>query len=279
MLSAPRTIPPSLKQPMPRSLLYLSFDIEEFDMPLEYGKSISFEDQIAISKVGCYHILDLLKKHAARATFFSTVVFAQNAPDVIARILDEGHELASHGFYHSDFKNEHLLQSRLELERLSGRSIHGFRMARMMPVETAEIIEAGYRYNSSLNPVYIPGRYNNYFKNRTWFRSGTLLEIPASATPVVRFPLFWLSFHNLPQWLYRSFCKITMANDHYLNIYFHPWEFTDLTLSRFGFPGFVKRKTGTKMIEAFDGWLAWCNRSGYAFEVLHEFSRQQDASV
>lgn len=256
---------------MPRPLLYLSFDIEEFDMPLEYGKPISFEEQIAISKTGCHHILDLLKKHSARATFFSTVVFAQNAPDVIERILGEGHELASHGFYHSDFKNEHLLQSRLELERLSGRSIDGFRMARMMPVETEEIIRAGYRYNSSLNPVYIPGRYNNYFKSRTWFRSGALLEIPASATPFVRFPLFWLSFHNLPQWLYRSLCAITMRKDHYLNIYFHPWEFTDLTLPRFGFPAFVKRKTGTKMIEAFDGWLSWCKRKGYAFEMLQQF--------
>jgi len=49
------------------------------------------------------------------------------------------------------------------------------------------------------------------------------------------------------------------------------------TLPRFGFPGFVKRKTGTKMIEAFDGWLSWCNRKGYAFEVLREFSQQQSA--
>jgi len=141
----------------------------------------------------------------------------------------------------------------------------------MMPVETTEIIKAGYAYNSSLNPVYIPGRYNNYFRKRTWFRSGALLEIPASATPFIRFPLFWLSFHNLPLWLYRRLCAVTMNKDRYLNIYFHPWEFTDLTQPRFGFPGFVKRKTGTEMIEAFDTWLSWCKRKGYAFGVLGSF--------
>lgn len=254
--------------------LYLSFDIEEFDMPLEYGKAIAFDEQIQISTAGCHCILDLLKHNNARATFFSTVVFATHARPVIERILNEGHELASHGYYHSDFKNEHLLQSRVALEELSGRKITGYRMARMMPVETQAIIDAGYRYNSSLNPVYIPGRYNNYFKKRTFFYHGPLLEIPASATPFVRFPLFWLSFHNLPLWIYRRLCAITMWKDRYLNIYFHPWEFTDLTQPRFGFPGFVTKKTGAKMVEAFDTWLKWCHAKGYTFGLLQSFETE-----
>ena len=51
-------------------MVLLSFDIEEFDMPFEYGKDISFEDQISISVAGCHIILDLLKKHQFKATFF-----------------------------------------------------------------------------------------------------------------------------------------------------------------------------------------------------------------
>ena len=72
-------------------------------MPLEYGKEIDFHDQIDISINGSNHILDILDKHGVKATFFSTVVFAQHAPEVIKRIISGGHELASHSYYHSSF--------------------------------------------------------------------------------------------------------------------------------------------------------------------------------
>jgi peptidoglycan/xylan/chitin deacetylase (PgdA/CDA1 family) len=256
--------------PTPNAL-YLSFDIEEFDMPFEYGKTISFEDQISISIKGCHDILDLLKKHQAKATFFSTAVFAISASEIIKRINDEGHELASHGYYHSDFKNEHLSESKKELERLSGQNVKGYRMARMMPLDSQAVASAGYNYNSSLNPVYLPGRYNNYFKPRTSFINGNLLEIPASATPYIRLPLFWLSFHNLPLFFYKWLCRITMWKDNYLNIYFHPWEFTDLKQERFGLPDFVTRQTGSDMIRRFDQWLAWCKKRNYVFSTLGQF--------
>ena len=93
-------------------MIYLSFDIEEFDMPKEYGYDIAFERQIAISREGLTAILNLLKKHNAKATFFSTVVFAQQVPDLIERLLSEGHELASHTYYHSEFENAHLKRSK-----------------------------------------------------------------------------------------------------------------------------------------------------------------------
>ena len=58
-------------------MILLSFDIEEFDMPFEYGKDISFENQIAVSEKGTEIILNILQKHQIKATFFSTVVFAE----------------------------------------------------------------------------------------------------------------------------------------------------------------------------------------------------------
>eukprot|EP01132_Coremiostelium_polycephalum_P021214 gene21214-25202_t len=197
-------------------------------MAFEYGKSISFQEQISISVTGTQHILDLLQKHGIKATFFCTATFAQHAPEIISRILDEGHELASHGYYHSDFKPEHLLESRLELERLSGRAVTGYRMARMMPVDEEEVRKAGYVYNSSINPTWLPGRYNNLHISRTYFNDHGVLQLPASVSPQLRFPLFWLSFHNLPLWLYKYLVKRTIRKDAYLNVYFHPWEFTDL---------------------------------------------------
>lgn len=73
-------------------MVLLSFDIEEFDMPLEYNGEIGFEEQLSISRNGLQNILSLLKKHQAKATFFSTVVFAENNKDLIQQLLGEGHE-------------------------------------------------------------------------------------------------------------------------------------------------------------------------------------------
>ena len=253
-------------------MVLLSFDIEEFDMAFEYGKSISFEDQIKISSEGTISILDLLAKNKLKATFFSTVTFAQHAGPIIKRILDEGHELASHGYYHSDFKNEHLLQSRLALEELSGRKVTGYRMARMMPVDETEIKKAGYVYNSSINPTWLPGRYNNRHISRTYFMQSGVLQLPASVSPISRFPLFWLSFHNLPLWFYQHLAKRTFQKDGYLNIYFHPWEFTDLhDQERFGFPKYVSKNSGTAMISRMNKFMQWINKQGYTSGTISQF--------
>lgn len=240
-------------------------------MPLEYGNSIPFDEQISVSAKGTKIILDILKENQIKATFFSTVVFAAHSPDLIHRIINEGHELASHGYYHSAFQDHHLLESRTELERISGCAVAGFRMPRMMPVDDKAIQHAGYLYNSSLNPVYLPGRYNNFFKPRTMFSTHSVLQLPASATPLIRFPLFWLSFHNLPLWLYKSACLYTMKYDNYLNIYFHPWEFIDLTNPNYGMPGFVAKRSGTEMSDRFQSWIGWMKNYGYSFSTILNF--------
>ncbi len=255
-------------------MILLSFDIEEFDMPFEYGKDISFDEQIEISTRGTIHILDILKKHQVKATFFSTVVFAENAPAIIRRIIDEGHELASHGYYHSDFEVSHLLSSKEALEKLSGTSVKGFRMARMKPVDEIEVYKAGYEYNSSLNPTFLPGRYNNLRKPRTYYKESGLWQIPASVSPLLRFPLFWLSFHNLPLALYKWFSLRTHKSDGYLNIYFHPWEFTDLDQDKFGFPSYVRKNTGDKMITRFDEFVKSLKEKRLSFGRFSDFTQQ-----
>ncbi|UKT64189.1 polysaccharide deacetylase family protein [Pedobacter mucosus] len=253
-------------------MVLLSFDIEEFDMPFEYDREISFEDQISISREGTIAILDLLEKYKVKATFFCTVTFAENIPDLIKRITETGHELASHGYYHSDFKPEHLLQSKLKLEELSGKEILGYRMARMMPVDEVEIQKAGYTYNTSINPTYLPGRYNNFNISRTFFTKEKVLQIPASVSPIVRFPLFWLSFHNLPLSIYKFLVSWTYKKDNYLNVYFHPWEFTALNdFKRFGFPKYVSKNTGVDMIERMDNLISWMKEKKYSFGTFQEF--------
>lgn len=42
-------------------MILLSFDIEEFDMPLEYEGTIPFEEQLQVSRNGLQNILAILK--------------------------------------------------------------------------------------------------------------------------------------------------------------------------------------------------------------------------
>ncbi len=252
-------------------MILLSFDIEEFDMPFEYGKEISLEEQMSISIQGTTTILDLLQKYQIKATFFSTVIFAQNTPLIMARIVNEGHEVASHSYYHSDFKVAHLLESRLKLQEITATEVIGYRMPRMFPVNEIEVYKAGYVYNSSINPTFLPGRYNHFDKPRTYFRQENVLQIPASVSPIIRFPLFWLSFHNIPVWLYLFLAKITLKKDGYLNIYFHPWEFTNLKQpEKFGFPNYISKNSGLEMAERFEQMILHLKKKNYTFGTFKD---------
>lgn len=252
-------------------MVLLSFDIEEFDMPLEYSRELSFEDQIAVSVEGTRSILRILDKYGAKATFFSTANFANHAQELVTGLVASGHELASHGYFHTGFETAHLHSSRQALEQLIQQPVRGFRMARMMPVDEKEVANAGYLYNTSINPTFIPGRYNRLKSPRTHFIQDGVMQIPASVSPGFRVPLFWLSFHNFPLSYYKWLCKRTYKKDGYLNLYFHPWEFTDLKQTRYGLPGYVSRNSGQQMIERFESLLAWMKEQQYSFGTFQQF--------
>ncbi|MDH6253689.1 peptidoglycan/xylan/chitin deacetylase (PgdA/CDA1 family) [Chryseobacterium sp. H1D6B] len=255
-------------------MVLLSFDIEEFDMPLEYKGEISFEKQLSISQHGLENILNILKKHQAKATFFSTVVFAENSRMLIERLLKEGHELASHTWFHSEFEEKHLKESREKLEELFTAKVTGLRMPRMMPVDEKEVEKAGYSYNSSVNPTFLPGRYNNLKVSRTYFKEGNVTQIPASVSPNFRIPLFWLSFHNFPLPFYKKLSSDVLKKDNYLNIYFHPWEFSEIKDEAFKLPGFTTKNSGKQMVERFDELVGWLKNKKYTFGTFQEFQKQ-----
>jgi len=48
-------------------------------------------------------VLDLLKRHGAKATFFVTGRRAQEYPELVARIVAEGNQVGNHGFEHQDY--------------------------------------------------------------------------------------------------------------------------------------------------------------------------------
>lgn len=258
-------------------MILLSFDIEEFDMPLEYKGEISFDKQISISQHGLENILNILKKYGAKATFFSTVVFAENSKHLIERLLNEGHELASHTWFHSEFDDKHLKESRERLEELFSTKVTGLRMPRMMPVDEKEVEKAGYLYNSSINPTFLPGRYNNLKVSRTYFNEGNVMQVPASVSPNFRIPLFWLSFHNFPLAFYKKLAADVLKKDKYLNIYFHPWEFSSIKDEAFKLPGFTVKNSGKDMVARFDAFVEWLKEKGHTFGTFQEFQKQVHA--
>ncbi len=253
-------------------MVLLSFDVEEFDMPFEYGKTISLEEQLAISTEGTEIILSMLEELQVKASFFCTANFALNRPGLVKRMIEEGHEVASHGYYHSKFEVADLQRSKIALEEITGCSVRGYRMARMMPVDPSAIEKAGYLYNSSINPTWLPGRYNNLSSPRTLFFEHNVLQLPASVSPHLRLPLFWLSFHNFPLWFYQYLCKRTHNNDKYLNLYFHPWEFINLhDKNKFGFPAYVSRNSGDEMLKRMKALIVFFKKKNIPFSTISDF--------
>jgi peptidoglycan/xylan/chitin deacetylase (PgdA/CDA1 family) len=230
-------------------MILLNFDIEEFDLPLEHHVNLSLEEQLEYSIEGTGNILDLLDRYKLKSTFFCTSIFATHARDLVLKMIHQGHEVASHGYSHSSFASYDLKRSKQLLEEITGATVNGYRMAYMAKIDAIAIADAGYLYDSSINPTFIPGRYNNLHISRTYFNDKGLIRLPASVSPLARIPLFWLSLHNLPFPLYTFLCRKTLKYDGYLNIYFHSWEFSShLHDKRLKVPSIVRRNSGKKLL-------------------------------
>ena len=230
---------------MCKPVVFLSFDVEEFDMPLEYGENIAAEEQMKIGYAGLQAITPLLNEKFITTTLFTTANFAQHYPQEIKE-LSLKHEIASHTFYHSSFKNEDLILSKQKLEEITGKNIIGLRMPRLKKVDVNEVKNAGYKYDSSINPTYLPGRYNSLHLSKTIYLDEDLIRVPTAVTPNFRIPLFWLAFKNAPYFLYKMWALQTLKKYGYLSLYFHPWEFTDI--SKYALPSYTKKPCGAKLL-------------------------------
>ncbi|MES2331997.1 MAG: polysaccharide deacetylase family protein [Bacteroidota bacterium] len=249
----------------------LSFDVEEFDMPLEYNFFISPEEQMLVGKKGLDAIQPILADPSITSTLFTTANFAMHYPDAIKQLASQ-HEIASHTFYHSDFTNEHLLSSRTKLEEISGKPVTGLRMPRMRKVSMQEVKKAGYSYDSSVNPTWLPGRYNNLHLPRTMYTDDGMMRVPASVSPLLRVPLFWLSFKNLPYGIFKMLALQTLKKDGYICLYFHPWEFTDT--ESYGLPAFTKKLNGDPLLQKLNRLLSDLKKEA-DFITMNDFVKKK----
>lgn len=252
-----------------RHHILFTVDVEEFDTAVEFGHAIPLPEQIAVSTRGLRLLADRFDAVGARTTLFTTANYALHESDLI-RSLAQQHEIASHGYYHTTFEPADLLKSRQALETLLERPVTGFRRARMGFVDPTDVAQAGYSYNSSLHPTWLPGRYNHWGEPRHPFREQGVWQIPASVTPTLRLPLFWLSLKNFPFAYYKALCRQTLAADGFLNLYVHPWEFTDLSAYD-RIPTYIRRHSHERLLDRVEDLLRFLKPQG-EFSTMNEFA-------
>lgn len=259
-------------------MILLSFDMEEFDLPREHGVGITVREGMEVSRFGAEVILDLLARESVKATFFCTANFALNAPDLMKRMMEAGHEIACHGCDHFEPRKTDPVESkRIVEEVVRGLGYpdfvaEGYRQPRMFPVSDELIGKTGYVYNSSLNPAFIPGRYMHLDVPRTIFRKGKVWQIPVSVTPVLRIPLFWLALHLFPERLYRTLVLGVLRHDGYFTTYFHPWEFYELnSYPRFKSPSIIRLHSGKCLEDRLERLISHLKGKGYRFVTYREY--------
>jgi polysaccharide deacetylase family protein (PEP-CTERM system associated) len=187
-------------------------------------------------------ILAMLAEHGVRATYFTLGWVAERYPALVRRIVDQGHELASHGYAHqrateqnrNEFREDVTRAKRL-LEDISGVAVQGYRAPSFSISEgnlwALECLsEAGYRYSSSVYPV----RHDHYgmpsaprFAFHPQAGRG-LLELPLTTVRYFNqnFPAGGGGFFRLlPYRVSRAWLRRVNTVDRKPCIfYFHPWE-------------------------------------------------------
>ena len=235
----------------PRPRVLLSFDVEEFDLPNDFGGQVGESEQLATGREAFERTLELLDRLKMPSTLFTTARIGDHCADLI-RDAAKVHEIASHGVRHDRFEPGDFERSRTILESLSNSDVTGFRMARLQPVDVKLARSAGYDYDSSENPIRLPGRYDNRHLPRTPRIEEDLVRIPISTTPRRRVPLFWLAFRHLPRPLLRICLDRTLAADGQLVIFFHPWELLDLRRSKHPMPRIVRHGGGRRLAKRIE---------------------------
>ena len=250
-----------------RSIL-LTWDIEEYDAPADFGAA-PFPDGGLSRGVDIWRDwLALTRTWVWPSTAFFTSLIANAAPELLRETAARGYEIASHGWAHAPSADLRLRVSREALEKIAGESVLGFRSPRLRKVNPSEVSGAGYAYDASVNPAWVPGRYNHRVQPRTPHRIGSLWEVPSSVMPIIRFPLFWASFHLLPLPLYLAACRLVLAKDSLLSLYFHPWELSDL--SEVDLPSWLTRRTKAQRVERMGKLCQWLGQQG-TFRTIADY--------
>jgi len=265
---APRVTPRRAESPH-----WLSFDVEEYFQVEAAARCVPPSQWGAVAKrlpPAIDRVLSLLAECHARATFFVLGWVARHEADVVRRIAEAGHEIASHGADHRmigrvpphQFRRD-LLDSRAILEDLSADRVIGYRAATFSITHRTAwaldvLAETGFRYDSSIFPVH-HDRYGVPDAPPGVHRAigpggGSVLEIP---------PLTWRFlgtnvpmagggyFRLFPLALLARALRAAERQRRRGMIYLHPWELDpDQPVLPMGFAGTFRHRVGLKRTES-----------------------------
>jgi len=190
----------------------------------------------------CDAILALFADAGVVGTFFTLGWVAQRCPAMMRRIVDAGHEVASHGWDHArvftldraGFAAD-LARARAVLEDVTGQPVTGYRAPSFSidarnPWAHDVLAEAGYNYSSSVAPI-VHDHYGWREAPRFAFRpvaGADLIEIPVTTVEWAGRRMaaggggfFRLFPYAVSRW------AISRVNTHDARpalTYFHPWE-------------------------------------------------------
>ena len=223
----------------------LSVDVEDwfqvgaFEGVIDRGSWTSLDDRV---ERNCDRILEMFAAADVHATFFTLGWVAQRHGNLMRRIVDAGHELASHGWDHErvfrldrDSFAADLERSRKVLEDASGQRITGYRapsfsIDQRTPWAYMALAEQGFAYSSSVAPI----SHDHYgwpeaprfaFKPLPW---SDLIEIPVTTAHFGGRRLaaggggfFRVLPYAFSRWAIR---QVNQQDQRPAVFYFHPWE-------------------------------------------------------
>ncbi|RMI01037.1 MAG: DUF3473 domain-containing protein [Calditrichaeota bacterium] len=226
----------------------LSFDIEEWFHPEIFAGRYpreSWDRLEARVQKNTELILNFLSRKRLKATLFFMGWVAEKYPDLVRAAVQEGHEIASHGYAHvminkfatrEDFRAD-LRQSIQILSELAGEPVIGFRAPTFSVTKKTLwalpiMFEEGIRYDSSVFPI-LHDRYGIPDAPREpymIFRQGQegITEYPMTTVRVGKFnlPLGGGGYLRLYPFKFSLMLMKRCATEgRPIMFYAHPWEF------------------------------------------------------
>jgi len=184
--------------------------------------------------------LALFAESGVRGTFFTLGWVADRYPQLIRRIVDAGHEIASHGWDHqrvftmdAETFRADLARARKTIEDAGGARVTGYRapsfsIDQRIPWAHVVLAEEGYAYSSSVAPL----KHDHYGWReapRYAFRplpDSALIELPVTVAEIGQRRLATGGgfFRLLPSALTNFAVRQVNAAERPAVFYFHPWE-------------------------------------------------------
>jgi peptidoglycan-N-acetylglucosamine deacetylase len=206
---------------------------------------------------GMPRLLELFAAERVPATFFCTGDVARRHPEVVRRLVDEGHELGSHGDSHARFGRLDRGSAEREIREAAATlrafsEVTSFRAPNLdFPERYLPLLQAhGFSLDSS------QGRH----------KKGSFLVGPSTVGGVERVPATIApSAVRLPALIRNGLYK-RMRDP--VVFFFHPWEFVDMT--RAPIPIDCRFRTGEPALASLRETIAWFRRRGATFRRMRE---------